>query len=120
MNYALEHLPYFVAAWLFVVGLYGMATSRHLVHLVVCLTIVQSSTYLLLLAAGFRNLPAQAPIFSDVPPGTPAVDPIVHSLTLTDIVVGATVTALLLALILDVKRRRGTVDPDKLSPFPRK
>ena len=113
----MSYLPYCIAAWLFVIGLYGVVTSRHLVHLIVCLSVVQSSTYLLLLSIGFRNLPAQAPIFSDVPPGTPAVDPVVHALTLTDIVVSATVSALLLALVMDVQRRRGSVDPETLSPF---
>lgn len=113
----MNYFPYALAAWLFVAGLYGIVTSRHLVHLIVCLTVVQSSTYLFLLAVGFRNLPAQAPIFSDVPPGTPAVDPVVHALTLTDIVVGATVTALLLALTLNIRRRHGSVDPARLSPF---
>ncbi|HVM49071.1 MAG TPA: NADH-quinone oxidoreductase subunit K [Candidatus Acidoferrum sp.] len=114
----MTYLPYCIAAWLFVVGLYGIVTSRHFVHLIICLSVVQSSTYLLLLSIGFRSLPAQAPIFSDVPPGSPAVDPIVHALTLTDIVVGATVTALLLALTLNIKRKRGSVDPAVLSPFP--
>ncbi len=113
----MNYFPYYVAAWLFVIGLYGIITSRHMVHLVVCLSIVQSSTYLLLLTIGFRNLPAQAPIFSDVPIGSPAVDPVVHALTLTDIVVSATVSALLLALVIDVHRRRGSVNPDELSPF---
>jgi multicomponent Na+:H+ antiporter subunit C len=92
-------------------------TSRHLVHLILCLAVVQSSTYLLLLGVGFRDLPAQAPIFKDVPPGTPTVDPVVHSLTLTDIVVGATVIALLLALTVQVQKYRGTVNPDKLRPL---
>ena len=114
----MSYFPYYVAAWLFLIGLYGIATSRHLVHLIVCLTVVQSATYLLLLAIGFRNLPAQAPIFGDVSPGTPAVDPVVHALTLTDIVVGATVTALLLALTLNIRRKRGSVDPETLSAFP--
>ncbi len=113
----MSHFAYYVAAWLFVIGLYGIATSRHLVHLIVCLSVVQSSTYLLLLSIGFKNLPAGAPIFNDVPPGYPAVDPIVHSLTLTDIVVSATVSALLLALVIDIKRRRGSVDPNVLRPF---
>jgi multicomponent Na+:H+ antiporter subunit C len=113
----MNYFPYCIAAWLFVIGLYGIVRSRHLVHLIVCLSVVQSSTYLLLLSIGFRNLPAQAPIFSDVPPGTPAVDPVVHALTLTDIVVSATVSALLLALVVDVQRRRGSVDPEELSPF---
>jgi multicomponent Na+:H+ antiporter subunit C len=113
----MNYFHYCIAAWLFVIGLYGIVRSRHLVHLIVCLSVVQSSTYLLLLSIGFRNLPAQAPIFSDVPPGTPAVDPVVHALTLTDIVVSATVSALLLALVVDVQRRRGSVDPEELSPF---
>ncbi len=113
----MNYYPYCIAAWLFIIGLYGIVTSRHLVHLIVCLSVVQSSTYLLLLSIGFRHLPAQAPIFADVPPGTPAVDPVVHSLTLTDIVVSATVSALLLALVVDVYRRRGSVDPEVLSPY---
>ncbi len=113
----MAYFPYYIAAWLFLIGLYGIVTSRNLVHLVVCLSVVQSSTYLLLLSIGFRTLPAQAPIFSDVPPGSPAVDPVVHALTLTDVVVSATVSALLLALVIDVKRRRGSIDPEELNPL---
>ena len=51
------------------------------------------------------------------PPGTPAVDPVVQALVLTDIVVGATVTALLLAIAVRVHRQRGTLDPDQLRPM---
>ncbi|HWG46823.1 MAG TPA: cation:proton antiporter subunit C [Gemmataceae bacterium] len=109
----MNFLPYVVAAWLFVVGLYGIITSRHLIHLIVCLAVVQSSTYVLLLSIGYRT-GAGAPIFANVPPGTPAVDPVVQALALTDIVVGATVTALLLALAVQVHKRRGTLDPNRL------
>ena len=93
----MSYLPYAVAIWLLLVGFYGIVTSRHLVHLIVCLSVVQSSTYVLILSAGYR-LGGAAPIFSDGRYGTPAVDPVGHALALTDIVVGATVTALLLAL----------------------
>ena len=48
-------VPYLVAGWIFLVGCYGLATSRHLVHAVGCLTVCQSSTYVLLLAVGYRN-----------------------------------------------------------------
>jgi multicomponent Na+:H+ antiporter subunit C len=106
-------LPYVVAAWLFLIGLYGIVTSRHLVHLIVCVSVVQSSTYVLLLAIGYR-LHATAPVFADVPVGTKAVDPVVQSLTLTDVVVGVTVTALLLALAVQEHKRFGTLDPDEL------
>jgi multicomponent Na+:H+ antiporter subunit C len=109
----LDFLPYLVAAWLFLVGLYGIVTSRNLIHAVICLAVVQSSTYVLLLAVGFLR-GGTAPIFFDVPEGTRAVDPVVGALTLTDIVVGATVTALLLALAVQIHKRHGTLDPDEL------
>ena len=106
-------LPYLVAVWLLLVGLYGVITSRHLVHLVLCLAVMQASTYVLLLAIGWRAGGA-APIFADIPPGAPVVDPIVQALTLTDIVVEATVTAVLLALTVQAHKRFGTCDPDAL------
>jgi len=102
-----------VAIWILLVGLYGLITSRNFVHLIICLSVVQSSTYVLLVAIGYRT-GAAAPIFADIKPGTPAVDPVVQALMLTDIVVEVTVAALLLALAIQVHKRHGTVDPDKL------
>lgn len=107
-------LAWVVAAWLFVVGGYGVATSRDLVHAVVCLQVCQSSTYVLLLSIGFRAH-ATAPVFGDVPPGTAVVDPVVQALVFTDVVVAATVTALLLAVALQVRKSAGTRNPDELS-----
>jgi multicomponent Na+:H+ antiporter subunit C len=43
------------------------------------------------------------------------VDPVVQALALTDVVVGATVTALLLALVVQLAKRYGTVDPHELT-----
>jgi multicomponent Na+:H+ antiporter subunit C len=106
-------LPYLLAAWLFLVGLYGVATSRNFVHLVLCLSVCQSSTYVLLLAIGYRK-GATAPVFKDIPRKADAVDPVVQALVLTDIVVGVTVSALLLALAIDTHKRRGSLDPDEL------
>jgi len=111
-----SYLPYALAVWIFVVGLFGVVTSRNLIHLVVCLAVAQSSTYVLLLSVGYVNR-GTAPIFADVPKGTRAVDPVVQALTLTDIVVGVTVSALLLALAIQAQRRVGTTDPDELHPM---
>ena len=110
----MSFLPYAVAAYLLVIGLYGMVTSRNLIHMVVCLSVVQSSTYVVLLSIGYR-LDATAPIFADIPVGTRVVDPIVQALTLTDVVIGVTVSALLLALAVQVHKRSGTLDPNGLS-----
>ena len=110
----MSFLPFAIAIWIFLVGLYGVVTSHHLVHLVICLSVVQSSTYLLLLGIGYRTNGA-ASIFVDIPPNTKAVDPVVKALTLTDVVVGAAVTALLLALAVQAHKRFGSVDPDDLT-----
>jgi multicomponent Na+:H+ antiporter subunit C len=106
-------IAYGVAVWLLLVGIYGVVTSRHLVHLVLCLGVAQASTYVLLLAIGYRT-GGRAPIFFDLAPGTPVVDPVVQALTLTDVVVEATVSAVLLALAVQAHKRFGSADPNRL------
>ncbi len=112
IDLVLGRLPYGVAAWVLLWGLYGLISSRNLVHMVICLAVTQTSTYVLLLAIGFRT-GAQAPVFLDGHQ-VPAVDPVVQALCLTDVVIEATVVALLLALVVQVHRRRGSLDPDDL------
>jgi multicomponent Na+:H+ antiporter subunit C len=112
----MDFLPYAVAIWVFLVGLYGIVTSRNLIHLVICLTVVQSSTYVLLLAIGYRT-GGVAPIFADIPTGTRATDPVVQALSLVDVVGEATVTALLLALAVQAHKRFGSIDPQELRPM---
>lgn len=110
----MNHLPYAIAAWLFLAGLWGVITSRNLIHLVICIGVIQSSSYVLLLAIGYRA-GRVAPVFADIPANTPAVDPIVQALMLTDIVVEVTVVALLLGLAVQIHKRHGTLNPDRLS-----
>jgi multicomponent Na+:H+ antiporter subunit C len=105
--------PFVVVVWILAAGLYGVVTSRHLMHLIMCLIVVQSSTYVLLLAVGYKT-GAVAPYFFDVPAHTPAVDPVVQALALTDVVVEAAVTALLLAFAIQAHKRFGTLDPQQL------
>jgi multicomponent Na+:H+ antiporter subunit C len=110
-----SYYPYFVAGWLLLIGCFGIVRSRNLVHAVVSLAVAQAGTYVLLLSVGYQRH-APAPVFgSTEKPSTKVVDPVVQALTLTDIVVSATVTALLLALAMQIAKRHGTVDPDELS-----
>jgi multicomponent Na+:H+ antiporter subunit C len=106
-------LPFLVVVWIFGCGLYGIVTSRHLFHLIMSLIVVQSSTYVLLLGIGYKR-GAVAPYFYDIPARTPAVDPVVQALALTDVVVEAAVTALLLAFAIQAHKRFGTLDPHEL------
>ena len=113
MPHILHSLPFFVAAWLFFCGLYGIVTSKHLVHTVICLAILQSSTYVLLLGIGYR-VGGAAPIFADTSPGKLTVDPVVQALMLTDVVVEAVVVALLLAMVVKAHEKSGSVSPADL------
>ena len=85
-------------------------------QLVVCLSVMQSSTYVLLLAIGYER-GGTAPIFFDTPRKTKTVDPVVQALTLTDVVVSVTTLALLLALAVHAHKQRGTLDPGRLRPL---
>jgi multicomponent Na+:H+ antiporter subunit C len=106
--------PYLVAVWLLAAGLWGVIRSRDYIHLIICLMVLQASTYVLLLSVGYLNH-GRAPIFtSDIAPNARVVDPVVQALTLTDVVVEATVVALLLALVLQANKRYGTIDPDAI------
>jgi multicomponent Na+:H+ antiporter subunit C len=104
---------YLVAGYLI---LAGIVRSRHLVHAIVCLSIAQAGTYVLLMAIGYQRGKATAPVYgSTTKPNVHVVDPVVQAMTLTDIVVSATVTALLLALAIQINKRHGTVDPDDVA-----
>jgi multicomponent Na+:H+ antiporter subunit C len=106
---------YCVAIFVLLVGAFGIVRSRNLVHAVVCLSVAQAGTYVLLLAIGFQDM-ATPPVFGSPPtkPTKSVTDPLVQAMTLTDIVVAATVTALLLAVAVQVGKRHGTVDPNEL------
>jgi multicomponent Na+:H+ antiporter subunit C len=105
----MQYFPFVVG-----VGLYGIVTSRHLIHQIICLIVVQSSTYVLLLGVGYVT-GAVAPYFYDIPVHTPAVDPVVQALALTDVVVEAAVTALLLSFAIQAHKKFGTLDPAELA-----
>jgi multicomponent Na+:H+ antiporter subunit C len=107
-------IPYLVAVWLLGIGIYGVVTSRHLVHLAICLSVAQSGTYVLLLAIGYHS-GSSAPVLVGVSPHARTADPVVQALTFVDVVVEAVVTALILALAVQARKRYGTVDPDRIS-----
>jgi multicomponent Na+:H+ antiporter subunit C len=80
---------------------------------VICLAVLQTSTYLLLLGIGYR-VGGTAPVFADIAPGTVTVDLVVQALMLTDVVVEAVVVALLLAIVVKAYEKSGCLDPKDL------
>ena len=105
-------LNYVVAILLFLIGLYGLIRARNLVRILLNLGIMESSTYLMLVALGYRA-GGTAPIFYEskiVPGQTPVVDPIMQALALTSIVIGVVTLALALSLIIHLARHYRTLD----------
>jgi multicomponent Na+:H+ antiporter subunit C len=83
-----------------------------LFRVVAGLVLVSNAANLTLMASGMTR--GQAPI---QPPATaePVADPLVQAMTLTALVIGFAVTAVLLALSVGVYRARHSVDLDELS-----
>lgn len=112
----MSHYAYFVAGWLLFIGAFGIMRSKNLICSVVCLAVSQSGTYVLLLSVGYQ-WGASPPLFGEpaTKPTLHVVDPLVQAMTLTDIVVSATVTAMLLAIAIQIHKRQKSVDPDELN-----
>jgi multicomponent Na+:H+ antiporter subunit C len=105
-------MNYMAAILLFLIGLYGVVTERNLVRILLNLGLMESATYLMLIALGYRS-DSTAPIFYEakMQPGvTPVVDPITQALALTSIVIGVVTLALALSLIIHLARLYRTLD----------
>jgi multicomponent Na+:H+ antiporter subunit C len=111
----MSRIAYAVAFVVFGAGVVGLVRSRDLIHSVVCLSVAQAGTYVLLIAVGYQR-GAHPPVFGEpASVQTPVVDPFVQAMALTDIVVSACMTALLLALSIQICKQHHTLNPDELA-----
>jgi multicomponent Na+:H+ antiporter subunit C len=103
----------FVAAALFGCGLY-MVLSRHLVRLLLGLSLLTTAVNLMLFQAG-RIRSAQPPL---IPEGADrlhgSADPLPQALVLTAIVIGFALTVVLATLALRAYRGHGTLRSDEI------
>ncbi len=106
---------YAVAIALIVIGLYAVLMKKHLVKIVIGLSIMDAGIHLLFVAVGYIS-GGTAPIFS---PGNEdaashMVDPVPQALVLTAIVIGFAVTALALSLVIRLYKHHHTANIDQL------
>ena len=103
----------FVAAGLFGCGLY-MTLSRHVVRMVLGLSLLTTAVNLVLFQAG-RIRTAQPPLIAEgVERLGESADPLPQALVLTAIVIGFALTVVLAALVLRAWRGEGTLRSDEL------
>jgi len=110
--------PINISLLVFMIGLYGVMSKNNLIKKIMGLTIMNGSIVLFFISIGYREA-GLAPILEKVTTGdiptTILVDPLPQALMLTAIVIGISVTALALALIVKIYSKYKTLDIQQLS-----
>jgi len=106
-----DHVNYWIAMFLLVVGLYIVIARGNLVKKLIGLAIFQTSVYLIYISPG-KILGGTAPIIA--PGFVTYSNPLPHVLILTAIVVGVATLALGLALVVRIHEAYGTIEEDEL------
>ncbi|NUP51959.1 MAG: Na+/H+ antiporter subunit C [Catenulispora sp.] len=110
---------YLAAAALFCLGLYTVLTRRNLIKMVMGLSLMETSTYLLFISMAYRS-GSTAPVLLNPPKGQSpeqlaagnVADPVLQNFCLTAIVIGVAVTAVFLSVVVRIAQHRRTLDAD--------
>jgi len=98
---------------LMVTGLYMMIANANLVKKVIGVNLFQTAVFLFFIASAYVA-DGSPPIVPSEGGGGPYVSPLPHVIVLTAIVVGVSLTAVALALIVRIHEEYGTVDESVL------
>ena len=106
------NIPYIAVACMIIIGLYTLVFKRNLIKMIIGITLIESGVNLFLITLGYRK-GSVAPIYTSSPGGVMSL-PIPQALTLTSIVIGVAVLALMLSLVIQIYRHYGTLDVRKV------
>ena len=106
------NVPFIAVAALILIGLYAVIFKRNLIKMVIGITLIESGVNLFLITLGYRE-GSIAPIYTSSPGGIIAL-PVPQALTLTSIVIGVAVLALMLSLVIHIYRHYETLDAGKI------
>jgi multicomponent Na+:H+ antiporter subunit C len=106
------YVPYLAVAALVLVGLYAVIFKRNLIKIVIGITLIESGVNLFLITLGYKE-GSIAPIYTASPSSIMSM-PVPQALTLTSIVIGVAVLALMLTLVIHIYRHYGTLDVRKI------
>jgi multicomponent Na+:H+ antiporter subunit C len=112
---------YLAAAVLFGLGLYVVLTRRNLIKIVIGLSVMESSTYLLLVSLAYRRK-STAPVLLSPPSGQTetqlshgnVADPVLQNFCLTAIVIGVAITAVFLTVAVRIAQHYRSLDADDI------
>jgi len=112
---------YLAAAVLLSLGLYTVLTRRNLIKMIMGLSLMEASTYLLLISMAYRR-GSTPPVLLAPPHGQTAIslshgnvaDPVIQNFCLTAIVIGVAVTAVFLSVAVRVAQHYRSIDADDI------
>ena len=107
----IANIPYIAVALLIIIGLYAVIIKKNLIKMIIGITIIESGVNLFLITLGYREN-SIAPIFTSAPEGVMSY-PVPQALTLTSIVIGVAVLALMLSFVIHMYRHKKTLDVRK-------
>lgn len=109
------------SALLFAAGIDLVLTRRHLVKIVLGLSLMEDATYLFIVSLAYRP-GATAPVLTGLPAGAKpdslahgnVADPVLQNFCITAIIIGVAITGVFLAIVVRLAQHHGTVDADRL------
>lgn len=112
---------YLVSGAMFTLGLYTVLTRRNMIKMVMGLSLMEGSTYLLFVSLAYRA-GSTAPVLVNPPNGQSesslaqgdVADPVLQNFCLTAIVIGVAVTAVFLAVVVRIAQHYRTIDADEV------
>lgn len=111
------NFPFIIVALLLAIGFYTIGFKKNLIKVVIGIEILEGAVNLFLVALGYVK-GGYAPIYTLAPPEAAApqnmVLPTPQALTLTSIVIGVAVSALMLAFAVNIYKQYGTLDVTKI------
>ena len=115
---------YVTAGLLFCFGLFAVLSQRNLIKIVLGLSVMESSTYLLLVSLAYRS-GSTAPVLAGLPSGRSqndlitgnVADPVLQNFCITAVVIGVAVTAVFLTVVVRAAQHYRSVDAADLTPL---
>jgi len=111
MTQCISNIPFLAVAALIGTGLSIIVFDRNLIKLVMGITILEAGVNLFLVGLGYRQQ-GGVPIYTNAC-HTTMVLPVPQALTLTSIVIGVAITALMLSIIMVMYRHTGHIEGKK-------
>jgi multicomponent Na+:H+ antiporter subunit C len=112
---------YLASAALFCIGLYTVLTRRNMIKMVMGLSMMEASTYLLFVSLAYRARSTAPVLLSPPDDQTPmqlahgnTADPVLQNFCLTAIVIGVAVTGVFLAVVVRIAQHYRTLDSDRV------